>query len=193
MNYANAKKLADRIVELLEPHCDRIDIAGSIRRQKAEVKDIEVVCLPKTEFVQTDLLGGGKIIRTPKFAETINIFSSKFIKGQLDGRMMQIELKGISPIMLDLFMPLPEDYYRQFAIRTGSAEYSEKVIATAWCKKGWRGTYNGGLRLMQYTLETKSGWKCINLNSPIPVAWQSEEEFFHWLDVPWIDPHLRNI
>ena len=42
-----AKKWADRIVEILAPHCDRIEIAGSIRRQKPTIGDIEVVCIPK--------------------------------------------------------------------------------------------------------------------------------------------------
>lgn len=193
MNYIQARKIADRIVELLQPHCDKIDIAGSIRRQKAEVKDIEVCCLPKQEFVQTDLLGGGSLVRTRGFADAINLFAHKIIKGQDDGKMMQIQLKGNTPLMLDLFIPLPDDYYRVFAIRTGSALYSEKVIAAGWCKKGWRGTYNAGLRLMQYTMQTKSGWKCLNINSPLPPVWQSEEEFFNWIDVPWTAPYLRNI
>lgn len=43
----HAEQLAHRLVELLTPHCERIDVAGSIRRKKQEVGDIEIVCLPK--------------------------------------------------------------------------------------------------------------------------------------------------
>jgi len=41
-----ASKMADRIVELLAPMCDRIDVAGSIRRLRQTVNDIDLVVLP---------------------------------------------------------------------------------------------------------------------------------------------------
>lgn len=44
---SEAKTIALEIYELLKPHCERIKIAGSIRREKAFVNDIEIVCIPK--------------------------------------------------------------------------------------------------------------------------------------------------
>jgi len=41
MDYARAKRFADRLLELLTPHRDLINIAGSFRRQLYQVKDIE--------------------------------------------------------------------------------------------------------------------------------------------------------
>ena len=41
MKLAKAKAIADKYVALLAPFCDRIEIAGSIRREKEEVGDIE--------------------------------------------------------------------------------------------------------------------------------------------------------
>lgn len=41
--YAEAHSIALAVLELLRPHCIRIEIAGSIRREKPEVKDIEIV------------------------------------------------------------------------------------------------------------------------------------------------------
>ena len=38
-----AKPLADLIVADLRPHCHRAEVAGSVRRMKANVKDIELV------------------------------------------------------------------------------------------------------------------------------------------------------
>lgn len=51
MDYKTASTIAVQICTTLTPHCipDRVRIAGSIRRKKAEVKDIEVVCLPRYE------------------------------------------------------------------------------------------------------------------------------------------------
>lgn len=47
MKLESAKKLAEFLVELMSEYCERIMIAGSIRRGKHEVKDIEIVCIPK--------------------------------------------------------------------------------------------------------------------------------------------------
>lgn len=44
----NALAIAEGIVEALNPYCTIINIAGSCRRRKPEVKDIEIVALPKT-------------------------------------------------------------------------------------------------------------------------------------------------
>jgi len=45
--YDEAHSIAVRVLELLQPHCIRCEIAGSIRREKSEVKDIEIVAIPK--------------------------------------------------------------------------------------------------------------------------------------------------
>lgn len=45
-DYEAARKVADRVVDILAPHCDRIEIAGSLRRGEHTVGDIELVCIP---------------------------------------------------------------------------------------------------------------------------------------------------
>lgn len=47
LELAKAEALAQRIVAALQPFCTRIDIAGSIRRRRALVNDIDIVALPK--------------------------------------------------------------------------------------------------------------------------------------------------
>ncbi|QMW06334.1 hypothetical protein H3H32_16310 [Spirosoma foliorum] len=190
MDLSKAQRIAEDLVVLLEDLCDKIHIAGSIRRLKPQVKDIEIVCQPKL-FQETDFsLFGGKsqpaqII--PAFRRMVGMLGTP-IKGKPDGRHMQIDLP--SGIKLDLFMPVGTDYYRQFAIRTGSAEYSAKHIAGSWKKKGWCGTHDG-LRLINDCEETKSGWKVVRPNPTLPPAWQSEKEFFDWLGEKWIAPKNR--
>ena len=43
MEFALAKSITQSISELIEPAGSRAEIAGSIRRKKPEVKDIEIV------------------------------------------------------------------------------------------------------------------------------------------------------
>lgn len=47
MKLAQALAIAEKVKALLAPHCERIEIAGSIRRKKPDVKDIEIVAIPK--------------------------------------------------------------------------------------------------------------------------------------------------
>ncbi|MCO5252579.1 MAG: hypothetical protein M9949_14320 [Candidatus Kapabacteria bacterium] len=195
MKHSEALAIAESKVELLRPHCTKIDIAGSIRRLKLDVKDIEIVCLPQEFkarlYIRNNLFEGGSV--TPNFADTIYSLGLP-VKGQPNGKYMQIAShEGIN---LDLFMPDDFDYYRQFAIRTGSAEYAMKVIAAGWRKIGWCGS-DKGLRKVSDCVEKKdkngkSSWRCVNLDAELPPVWESEQEFFAWLGVKWIEPQYRN-
>lgn len=48
---AQARAVADLLVSYLAPACERIEIAGSIRREVPEVKDIELVAIPRWEEI----------------------------------------------------------------------------------------------------------------------------------------------
>jgi DNA polymerase/3'-5' exonuclease PolX len=145
----------------------------------------------KKEFIQTDLLGGGCNKVLPGFNEALKSIQHQIIKGNAEGRYMQMFIKGGA--VLDLFMPQKEDYYRQLAIRTGSAQYSAFVIAQGWKRKGWCGTHDG-LRLQSECIQTKSNnWVCEKKEPTIPPVWQSEQEFFHWLGVEYVHPSKREI
>lgn len=195
MKLSIAIAYANRILELLQPHCDKIDIAGSIRRQRQEVHDIEVVCIPKKKFNQTDLFGGGEWLVCPGFETAIATMMEQKIKGSLSGRYMQLVVKG--QVTVDLFMPQPEDYYRILAIRTGSSSYSNLVLAHAWKRMGWVGAGEHGLRRRedceQIIYGDKPKYKCINTDGEKPPVWQSEQEFFTWLGLTWMDPRYREI
>ena len=117
MKIDEAKKIADKYVEILKPYCLRIEIAGSIRREKPEVKDIEIVAIP------------GNI---ESFAREVNKLQK--VKGEPTGKYTQRILpEGIS---LDLFIANEKNWGLIFAIRTGSANFSHKTLACGWVKKG---------------------------------------------------------
>jgi DNA polymerase/3'-5' exonuclease PolX len=197
MRLSEAKEIAIKIGTRLQPFCNRLNIAGSIRRQKPDVKDIELVCLPRYIDASQESLFADVIVEkviSQNFVEVIKSLG-KIIKGKPDGRYMQIQLH--QRINLDLFMPDSDDYYRQYAIRTGSADYAARTIATAWRRKGWCGS-DKGLRLMKDCIEHKqvdgkSKWVCMNDQAERPPVWGSEQEFFDWLEVPMIMPKLRII
>jgi DNA polymerase/3'-5' exonuclease PolX len=124
MKLHQAKQIAERIKSELSPHCERIEIAGSIRRQKPEVKDIEIVCIPKP--YDTGLFESG-------IATVINQWQK--VKGELPCKYTQRILPD--GIKVDIFFAEPGNWGLIYAIRTGSAEYSHNVLATGWVKKGY--------------------------------------------------------
>lgn len=198
MRLNQANELANAILVRLQPYTERIHIAGSIRREKSEVKDIEIVCQPRyIEGGQTEMFSNApaQMIISHNYVEVVKILG-RVIKGKPDGRYMQIELP--QRVNLDLFMPDPNDYYRQYAIRTGSADYAQRTIARGWNKIGWCGS-DKGLRKISDCIELtehpsgKRAWECKNPNAEKPPVWQSEKEFFDWIRVPYIIPRLRTI
>jgi len=194
--YNEAKKIADDLFESLKPFCEEIFIAGSVRRKKETVGDIELVVLPKQiEVSEGDLFDvvTTKII-DPAFGEVVNGLGIP-IRGKNDGKYMQIRLP--SNINLDLFMPSDFDLYRTLAVRTGSADYSFKVIATGWKRVGFCGS-DVGLRKISdcegtKTPDGKTKYKCVNPDAELPPHWKSEKEFFDWIKVPYVEPEFRNI
>lgn len=196
MELNKALEIAAEVIEKLSPHCDLINIAGSCRREKPEVKDIEVVALPSV-VVGKDLFGGDtEPDRKKEFVTTVMTFG-KVIKGNPYGKMMQIQLP--QGIMLDLFMPDDFDYYRNYVVRTGSAEWVARFIAGGWRKIGWVGS-DQGLRLQsqckgEKSLDDKMHWKCVIPKSQqmTPPHWKSEEEFFEWIKIKWVEPKFRNV
>jgi DNA polymerase/3'-5' exonuclease PolX len=178
MNLSYALEIAEKYRAILEPYCEEgyCLIAGSIRRRKPEVGDIELVVVPRGR----DLI---------KFAAQVNRWFK--IKGEPTGRYTKRKLD--EGIYLDLFITNKKDYFRQFAIRTGSEKYSATIIAHSWVKKGWRGTEDG-LRLEKECVQQgKKKWICVVSNPHLPPTWQSEEEFFLWLGVPYVSPERRQI
>lgn len=189
---AIARQAAIEVCLKLQPYCSKIHIAGSIRRRMPEVKDIEVVCLPKSETVN-DMFGiPFTRKRADGFVNTIKQLGT-VTKGTPEGKYMQITLLCGMP--LDLFFPEEYDYFRQLAIRTGPAEYAAKVIAAGWKQIGWCGSDKGLRRMvdcrMLTALDGKTRWVCTKPNAKPPPVWQSEEEFFNWINVKMVHPAQR--
>lgn len=133
MELQKAKSIADNAIKLLRPHCERIQIAGSIRRQVPDVGDIEIVCIPKP--FDTGLFSSG-------IATVVNQW--KKVKGELPCKYTQRKLP--EGVKLDLFFATPENWGLILAIRTGSAYYSHHILAKGWVKQGYHSD-NGNLTM----------------------------------------------
>ena len=124
MKLSDAEIIANRCKEILKPYCDRLEIGGSIRRKKPEVKDIELIVIPHTykleEFLRFSLPEGW-IIQKGK------------------GKYKMIQLPWVQ---LDLFIQTPKTWAMNYWIRTGSADYIHQAMIRmrnqGYCSQGAR-------------------------------------------------------
>lgn len=161
MEYQKALSIAEKVKEILSPFCERIEIAGSIRRKKPDVKDIEIVAIPKP--YDTGLFESG-------IATIVNKWEK--VKGELPCKYTQRILP--EGIKLDLFFAERGNWGLIYAIRTGSADYSHKVLATEWVKRGYK---------------SEDGYLTANGKQ---VEVYEEKDLFNRIGLAFIEPELRS-
>lgn len=168
MKLNQATAIAERVKAELAPHCERIEVAGSIRRRKADAGDIEIVCIPKT--YDCGLFQGADTIVDPQFCALVDRWPA--VKGQPTGKYTQRILPD--GINLDIFIARPQNWGLIYAIRTGSADFSHRVLATGWARNGFKSV--AGM------LFSRSG---------VRIDVREESDLFRFAGVPWVDPEER--
>lgn len=174
MELIEAHFIAIRLVWKLQPYCERVEIAGSIRRMKSEVKDIEIVAKPIIEYGYD--LFGNKISWKSKIDDFQFDDLGKIIKN--GNKYKQIELN--QGIKLDLFIVLPPAQWGvQMVIRTGPAEFSHWVVTQRW---------KGGA--LPNNCFVKDG--CVYYEgNDCGISMDGENEFFKLLGFEYIAPENR--
>lgn len=161
MELKKAEALAIEIIEVIKPFCNKIEIAGSIRRKKEFVKDIElVVTTPNVNTLKNKL--GFFLLNENKLP---------FLKA--GNKYVNFKYKGYK---FDLFIADQNNFGLTYLIRTGSAEFSTKVLAH------WKKITEGGASINGY-LHDKDGNK---YHTP------TEESVFELLQMKFVEPELRN-
>src|SRR5581483_10487328 len=126
--------VAQRLIERLAPACNDIQLAGSLRRGKQQVKDIEICAVPIFEC-QADLFGGMPALteRTPGLdwvlaqavAEDVLTWDTQTRRnGLLYKRLIVTEIGCV----VELFLASSANFGVTFAIRTGSAEFAKAFV-----------------------------------------------------------------
>jgi len=171
-----AVSIATRFKKVIDPHCSKVVVAGSVRRMKPEVGDIEVVCLP----IEPDSLD--------KF------FAEGYPGLKVNGHRLKRLVYPRSGVQIEMYIPEPYDFGRILAIRTGSSVFSHSCLAVQWNRLGWCGSVDG-LRRKAECIRKGSTWKIkdeFKDNPTLPPLFDSEEVFFAFLNLNWIPPERRS-
>jgi DNA polymerase/3'-5' exonuclease PolX len=162
---AEAEAIALKVLEQLKPYCIRAEIAGSIRRKKADCGDVEIVAIPLP--YSTGLLEDG-------IASVVNKWTK--IKGEMNyGKTKYTQRILPEGIKLDLFFAEEGNWGSVLAIRTGSADYSHKVLANGWVRQGFKS--EGG-----YLFRDGERYEV-----------REEKDLFKLIGVRYVEPEDRNL
>ncbi|MBA7506573.1 hypothetical protein ES706_05265 [subsurface metagenome] len=155
-----ARKIAEGIVELLKPYCKRIEggrfyieVAGSIRRQKPWVNDIDLVLVPKDLW---------------------NLHAELAKLGQMKMSGSKIMRVMYGSIQVDVYIADESTWATLLLIRTGSAQNNIR-LATLAKKKGWHLAASGD-GLFNETGERIAGDTEESIYEALGVPWQEPWE-----------------
>jgi DNA polymerase/3'-5' exonuclease PolX len=182
---ADAEVLAQELLALLAPACVQLTIAGSIRRRKPDIGDIELLAEPLLA-TQTDLFG--EVSGPPRSlldARIERLYADDVLVPRPVGAQHQVrwgprlKCARFRGVPCDLFIVRePACWPVLLAIRTGPAEFSKRLV-TQRRKGGWLPDY----------LVVRDGAIWHQDGTPVPLA--TEAELFALLGQPWIPPEAR--
>lgn len=128
LDYGAAMRRAEELVDALEGVCDRVEIAGSLRRKLQAVRDIEIVCVPRSS---PDLLGG-RMYEPDAVRRVLARFGNL---GKAGDRYTSVVADGVK-VHVFLVHP-PAEWGTILAIRTGPAELGRWAV-TRMKRRGFR-------------------------------------------------------
>lgn len=184
-----AQTLAEELAALLAPACERIEIAGSIRREKADVGDIEIVFVPRVGTA-TDLFGAtvetrwsaldklcGKLLGDGRLSYRLNEKGARAWGPQNKLAWFHSTSGGV--MAADLFATTREQWGVYFVVRTGDADFSRLLVT----ERRAGGALPGGWKI--------KGWRLHTTGKRVSDT-PEEMDFFGALGLPVIPPRERS-
>lgn len=157
------KGVAQDILTLNDAWCKKIDIVGSIRRQKLKINDVDYVVITVNDdywrVIKESMTGsfGAKVVLS---GDQIHRFLIPF---------------KVGAVQVDFYRATEETYGIQKLIRTGSAEHNIYLAKLA-LRQAKRLLYSKGLMLGDEV-----------------IAGKTEAMVFEKLGLKWIPPRMREI
>lgn len=134
MKLEDAKIIANNFVSEIKEFCEKIEIAGSIRRKKSEVNDIDIVLIPKMK---------------EHLVNKINKISNVEVQGK---KLIRAEYSGMQ---IDIYIATKETWGILLLVRTGSKEHNIKLCKYA-IDKGMKLSSENGLMKNNEVIASKN-------------------------------------
>jgi DNA polymerase (family 10) len=167
LDRSEVEPLAFKILQAIEPMCEKAQIAGSIRRRKGGVNDVDIVVLPRADFwltIRRIVMNEFDAVaekQGDKLATFYVPFASRIGQGH---------------VQVDLYRATESTWGILLLVRTGSKEHNVLLCNVALAK-GMRLLYSQGL---------------VDKDGKV-IAGKTEEEVFEALGLPFVVPQNREI
>jgi len=195
-------ELARAVTSELSPYCNRVAIAGSVRRRRPIVGDVELVCVPKPGRATQGQVG---MFDSELHAEPVDDQLTAYLRDQVHdptspwalrpnangiptfGAANKYLLYGDGPV--DIFTAHPSTFGMLFFVRTGDAEWVVRAMAELK-RQGRHGHPYGGVEV------TVDGDVTAEVLDPArwaqaEVLCPTEETVFELLGWPFVEPEDR--
>ena len=181
MTLQEVQPYAEELVTILSPACEQIEIAGSIRRKKPEVKDIEILVRPILSVHEIALFGSTE--EAPDALDDIirrtigyGLLEWDTVTKRNGPKYKRFRLPKID-CAVDMFIVDADNWGSQLAIRTGCWQFSKWFMTPV--------TVGGG---MPAGLKHDGGYLWQNGEK---LACPTERMFFATIWVDWYEPEER--
>lgn len=178
-----AQAVAAEILGWLGPDCERVAVAGSIRRQKPTVGDVEIVAIAR----QDSYVPEGEML--PVLRSALNYRVQRLVTSKqllfrpkkdgtiANGAEIKLLVHAATGMPVDLFITVPEHWFSLLVCRTGGKRNNEE-LATLAKRHGYRWMMNG------------AGFRHLTTGKVTPIT--CEEDAYTFLNLTCPLPHYRH-
>lgn len=153
MELERAQRIANEVIKRLSPYCKKIEVAGSIRRRKPQVNDIDLVLIPNDLW---------------------NLHPELMKLGQLKMSGKKIMRVMIGSTQVDIYVADEATWATLLLIRTGSKENNIRLCSRAKAM-GWHLAASGD-GLFNETGERIAGDTEISIYNALGLPYQEPWE-----------------
>ena len=153
MELERAQRIANEVIKRLSPYCKKIEVAGSIRRRKPQVNDIDLVLIPNDLW---------------------NLHPELMKLGQLKMSGKKIMRVMLGSTQVDLYVADEATWATLLLIRTGSKENNIRLCSRAKAI-GWHLAASGD-GLFNENGERIAGDSEISIYNALGLPFQRPEE-----------------
>lgn len=178
MKLEEADELGAEMLAALAPACERIMIAGSVRRRRSQVNDLDIVLMPKASLAEVEFALRESPAKLEKYGQGDN-----WIARVRDGKLaasptdegFQVDIWLAKPRQGDLFSLIKSTWGTILLCRTGSMAHNIQLASLANSKKLKWSPYRG----------------LIDPKTEEVIASETEEDIYEALGLEWRPPEDR--
>jgi DNA polymerase/3'-5' exonuclease PolX len=186
MKLDQAQLIAAELIADLMPACVRIEVGGSVRRHKPDVKDLEIIFIPKLTYRQQTLFD----VKPPPPTRATDAVLDRLIADRVIAKDLKTKRWGplykrarhpASGAVVEFYAANEDNWGYIYALRTGPAEFNHLLVT----KRQFGGA-------MPRDFYTSGGYLWHKDDTPTRCYTPTEEVFFATLQLPCWPPEERS-